>query len=133
MTVSSSTPIQPMMAVILGGWGGRLQFKKSVYHTKYCHQMPNLHSTLKSRDITVPTKDRIVKAMIFPVVMYRCESWTIKKAERQRIDVFELWHSKRLLKVPWTARRSNQSILKEINPKYSLERLMATRLEEVTH
>ena len=84
----------------------------------------NLDSVLKSKDITVPTKVHIVKAMVFPVVMYRCESWTIKKAERQRINVFELWCWRRLLRVPWAARRSNHSILKEINPEYSLERLM---------
>ena len=86
--------------------------------------MTNLGSMLKSRDITLPTKICLVKAMIFPVVMYGCESWTIKKAERQRIDAFELWCWKRLLRVPWTARRSNQSILKEISPEYSLEELM---------
>ena len=86
--------------------------------------MTNLNSILKSRDIILPTKVHIVKAMIFPVVMYRCESWTIKKAERQRIDAFKLWCWRRLLRVPWTARRSNQSILKEINPEYSLEGLM---------
>ena len=81
-------------------------------------------SILKSRDITLPTKVHLVKAMVFPVVMYECESWTIKKAERLRIDAFELWCWRRLLRVPWTARRSNQSILKEISPKYSLEGLM---------
>ena len=86
--------------------------------------MTNLDSILKSRDITLPTKVRLVKAMVFPVVMYRCESWTIKKAECQRIDVFELWYWRRLLRVPWTARWSNQSILKEISPEYSLEGLM---------
>ena len=86
--------------------------------------MTNLNSILKSRDITLPTKVRIVKAMVFPVVLYRCESWTIKKAEHQRIDAFKLWCWSRLLKVPWTARRSDQSILKEINPEYSLEGLM---------
>ena len=85
---------------------------------------PNLDSILKSRDITLPTKVRLVKAMVFPVVMYGCENWTVKKAERQRIDAFELWWWRRLLRVPWTARRSNQSILKEISPEYSLERLM---------
>ena len=82
--------------------------------------MTNLDSILKSRDITLPTKVRLVKAMVFPVVMYGCESWTVKKAERQRIDAFELWCRRRLLKVPWTARRSNQFILKEINPGISL-------------
>ena len=86
--------------------------------------MTNLGSVLKSRDITLLTKIRLVKAMLFPVVTYGCESWTIKKAERQRNDVFELWCWRRLLKVPWTARRSNQSILKEISPEYSLEGLM---------
>ena len=87
--------------------------------------MTNLDSILKSRHIILPTKVCIVKAMIFPVVMYRCESWTIKKAERWRIDASELWCWKRLVRVPWTARRSNQSVLKEINPKYSLEGLMS--------
>ena len=86
--------------------------------------MTNLDSILKSRDITLPTKVHLVKAIVFPVVMYRCESWTIKKAERQRIDAFELWCWRRLLRFPWTARRSNQSILKEISPKCSLEGLM---------
>ena len=86
--------------------------------------MTNLDSILKSRDITLPTKVCLVKAMVFPVLMYGCESWTIKKAERQRIDTFELWCWKRLLRVLWTARRSNQSILKEISPAYSLERLI---------
>ena len=86
--------------------------------------MTNLDSILKSRDVTLPTKVHLVKAMVFPVVMYRCESWNTKKAQRQRIDVFELWCWRRFLRVPWTARRSNQSILKKINPEYSLERLM---------
>ena len=86
--------------------------------------MTNLDSILKSRDITLPTKIRLVKAMVFPVVMYRCESWTVKKAEHRRIDAFELWYWRRLLKVTWTARRSNQSILKEISPECSLEGLM---------
>ena len=86
--------------------------------------MTNLDSILKSRDITLPTKVRLVKAMVFPVVMYGCETWTTKKAECRRIDVFELWCWKRLLRVPWTARRSNQSILKEISPDCSLEGLM---------
>ena len=85
--------------------------------------MTNLDSILKSRDITLPTKVRLVKAMVFPVVMYGCESWTVKKAEHQKIDAFELWCWRRLLRVPWTA-RSSQSILKEISPEYSLERLM---------
>ena len=86
--------------------------------------MTNLDSILKSRDITFPTKICLVKAMVFPVVMYGCESWTVRKAERQRIDAFELWCWKRLLRVPWTARRSNQSILKEISPGCSLEGMM---------
>ena len=86
--------------------------------------MTNLDSILKSRDITSPTKVCLVKAMVFPVVMYGCESWTIKKTECRRIDAFELRCWRRLLRVPWTARRSNQSILKEISPEYSLERLM---------
>ena len=86
--------------------------------------MRNLDSVLKGRDITVLTKVRLVKAMVFPVVTYRCENWTIKKAENQRIDAFELWCWRRFLRVPWTARRSNQSILKEISPEYSLEGLM---------
>jgi len=101
--------------------------------------MTNLNSILKSRDITLPTKVRLVKAMVFPVVMYGCESWTVKKAECWRIDAFELWCCRRLLRVPWTARRSNQSILKEISPGCSLEgmmlelKLQATSCEELTH
>ena len=86
--------------------------------------MTNLDSVLKSRDVTLPTKVRLVKAMVFPVVMYGCESWTVRKAERQRIGAFELWRWRRLLRVPWTARRSNQSILKEISPGISLEGMM---------
>ena len=86
--------------------------------------MTNLDSKLKSRDIALPTKVHLVKAMVFPVVMYICESWTIKKAERQRTDAFELWCWRTLLRVPWTARRSNQSILKEISPQYSFEGVM---------
>ena len=86
--------------------------------------MTNLDSILKSRDITLPTKIRLVKAMVFPVVVYRCESWTMKKAECRRTDAFELWCWRRLLRVPWTARRSNQSILKEISPGCSLEEMM---------
>ena len=86
--------------------------------------MTNLDSIFKSRDIILPTKVRLVKAMVFPVVMYGCENWTVKKAERQRIDAFELWCWRRLLRVPWTARRSNQSILKEISPGISLEGMM---------
>ena len=86
--------------------------------------MTNLDSILKSRDITLPTKVHLVKAMVFPVVMYGCESWTVKRTECQKIDAFELWCWRRLLGVPWTARRSNQSILKEINPGISLEGMM---------
>ena len=101
--------------------------------------MTNLNSILKSRDITLPTKVCLVKAMVFPVVMYGCESWTIKKAEHRRIDAFELWCWRRLLRVLWTERRSNQSFLKEISPEYSLEGLMlklntlGTWCEELTH
>jgi len=103
--------------------------------------MTNLDSTLKSRDITLPKKVHIVKAMVFPVVMYGYESWTVKKSERQRIDAFELWSWRRLLRVPWTARSPNQSILKEISPGCSLEGLMlrlklqylATSCEELNH
>ena len=86
--------------------------------------MTNLDSIFKSRDITLPTKVHVVKTMVFPVVMYACESWTVKKAEHQRIDAFDLWCWRRLLRVPWTARRSNQSILKEISPGCSLEGMM---------
>ena len=103
--------------------------------------MTNLDSILKSRDITLPTKVLLVKAMVFPVVMYGCESWTVKIAERRRIDAFELWYWRWLLRVPWTAKRSNQSILKVISPEYSLEGKMlklqsntlATWCEELTH
>ena len=102
--------------------------------------MTDLDSMLKSRDITLPTKVHLVKALVFPVVMYECESWTIKKAECWRIDAFELWYWGRLLRVPWTARRSNQSVIKEISPEYSLEGLMlklklpmATWWEELIH
>ena len=96
--------------------------------------MTNLDSIFKSRDITLPTKVRLVKAMVFPVVMYGCESWTVKKAERQRIDAFELWCWRRLLRVPWTARRSNQSILKEISPGCSLEgRMLKLKLQYFGH
>ena len=114
---------------------GRLYFGGLQNHCRWWHEikrclllgikaMTNLDSILKSRDITLPTKVHLVKAMVFPVVMYGCESWTIKKAERQRIDAFELWCWRRLLRVPWTARRSNQLILKEISTEYSLEGLM---------
>ena len=98
--------------------------------------MTNLDSIFKSRDITLPTKVHLVKAMVFPVVTYECESWTIKKAECRRTDAFELWCWRRLLRVPWTARRSNHSILKEISPEYSLEGLMLKlklQCEELTH
>ena len=96
--------------------------------------MTNLDSILQSRDITLPTKACIVKTMVFPTVMYRCESWTIKKAEHLRTDAFELWCWRRLLRVPWTARRSNQSILKEINPEYSLKGLMVKlKLQHLGH
>ena len=95
---------------------------KDAYSAKQIYKQPI--SILKSRDITLPTKVRLVKAMVFPVVMYGCESWTVKKAEHQRIDTFELWCWRRLLRVPWTARRSNQSILKEISPECSLEGLI---------
>ena len=88
---------------------------------------------LKSRDITLPTKIHIVKAMVFPVVMYRCKSWTIKKAEGQRIDASKLWCWRSLLRVPWTARRANQSVLREINPEYSLEGLLKLKLQYVGH
>ena len=123
-------------------WGNngnseRLYFSGLQNHCRWCcsHEikrhlllgrkaMTNLDSILKSRDIALPTKAHLVKAMVFPVVMYGCERWTIKKAEGWRIDAFELWCWRRLLRVPWTARRSNQSILKEINPEYSLEGLL---------
>ena len=96
--------------------------------------MTNLDSVLKSKDITFSTKVHIVKAMVFPVVMYGCESWTIKKAESRRVDAFELWCWRRLLRVPWTARRSNQSILKESNPEYSLEgQMLKLRLQYFGH
>ena len=106
-----------------------------IYTMEYSHEikrhlllrrkaMTNLDSILNSRDITLPTKVYLVKAMVFPIVMYECESWTIKKAEYQRIDAFELWCWRRLLRVPWTARRSNQSVLKEVSPGISLEGMM---------
>ena len=96
--------------------------------------MTNLDSIFKSRDITLPTKVHLVKAMVFPVAMYGCESWTVKKAEHQRIDAFELWCWRRLLRVPWTARRSNQSILKEISPGISLEgTMLKLKLEYFGH
>ena len=96
--------------------------------------MTNLDSILKSRDITLPTKVHLVKAMVFPAVMYGCESWTIRKAEHRRIDAFELWCCRRLLRVPWTARRSNQSILKAISPEYSLEgQMLKLKLQNFSH
>ena len=115
---------------ILGGGGSKItadgdcshEIKRSLILGRKV--MTNLDSILKSRDITLPTKVHLVKDMVFPVVAYRCQSWTIKKAECQRIDAFELWSWRRLLRVPWTARRSNQPILKEISPEYSLEVLM---------
>ena len=111
-------------------WGSKITADGDCSHEIERHlllgrkAMTNLHSVLKSRDITLPTKVCLVKAMVFPVVMYGGESWTIKKAECRRIDAFELWCWRRLLRVPWTARRSNQSILKEISPEYPLEGLM---------
>ena len=111
-------------------WGSKIstdgdcshKIKRRLLHGRKA--ITNLDSILKSRDITLPTKVCLVKAVVFPVVMYRCESWTIKQAEHQRIDAFELWCWRRLLSVPWTARGSNQSILKEISPEYSLEGVM---------
>ena len=108
-------------------WGSKITVEGDYSHEIQRHLllgrkvMINLDSILKSRDITLPTKVRLVKAMVFPVVTYGCESWTVKKVERQRIDAFELWCCRRLLRVPWTVRRSNQFILKEISPGYSLE------------
>ena len=104
---------------VLGDYGLRIE---NMYRQRKV--LTNLDSVFKSRDITLPTKVRLVKAMVFPVVMHGCESWTVKKAERQRIDAFELWCWRRLLRVPWTARRSSQSILREISPGCSLEGLM---------
>ena len=111
-------------------WGSKITADRDCSHQiKRClllgrKVMTNLDSIFKSRNITLPTKVHLVKAMVFPVVMYGCESWTVKKAERRRIDAFELWCWRRLLRVPWTARRSNQSILKEISPGISLEGMM---------
>ena len=119
-------------------WGSKITADGDCSHgIKRClllgrRVMTNLDSILRSRDITLPAKVRLVKAMVFPVVMYGCESWTVKKAEHQRIDAFELWCWRRLLRVPWTARRSNQSILKEINTEYSLDRLMQ-KLQYLSH
>ena len=103
------------------GYSGEM-FK--IFNFGYNKAITNLYSVLKSKDITLVKKVHMVKAMVFPLVMYRCESWTLKKAEHRRIDAFELWCWRRLLRVPWKARRSNQSILKETNPEYSLEGLM---------
>ena len=111
-------------------WGSKITADGDCSHEIKRHlllgrkAMTNLDSTFKSRDIILPTKFHLVKVMVFPVVMYGCESWAIKKAEHRRIDAFELWCWRRLLRVPWTARRSNQSILKEISPEHSLEGLM---------
>ena len=107
-------------------WGSKITADGDCSHEiKRCFSLEeNLDSILKSRDITLPAKVHLVKAMVLPVIMYGCESWTIKKAECQRIDAFELWCWRRLLRVPWTARRSSQSILEEISPEYSLEGLM---------
>ena len=112
------------------GWGSKITADGDCSHEIKRHLLPgrkamtNLDSILKSRDIILPTKVHIIKAMVFPAVMYGCESCTIKKAKRRRIDAFKLWCWRRPLRVPWTARRSNQSILKEISPEYSLEGLM---------
>ena len=111
-------------------WGSKITADGDCSHEIKSHLllgrkvMSNLDSILKSKDSTLPTKVHLVKAMVFPIVMYWCESWTIKKAERQRIDAFELWCWRRLLRIPWTSSRANQSILKEISPEYSLEGLM---------
>ena len=119
-------------------WGSKISADGDCSHEiKRClllgkKVMTNLDSILKSRGITLPTEVRLVKAMVFPVVMCGCESWTVTKAEHQRIDAFELWCERRLLRVPWTARRSNQSILKEISPEYSLEGLMV-KLQNFGH
>ena len=113
---------------LFGGASKSLQMMTAAMKLRRLHLgrkvMTNLDSIFKSRDITLPTKVHLVKAMVYPVVMYGCESWTVKKAECQRIDAFELWCWRRLLRVPWTARRSTQSILKEISPGYSLEGMM---------
>ena len=145
--IMASTPItsclidgQTMETVKLYFGGSRITADGDCSHEiKRClllgrKVMTNLDSILKSRDITWPTKVRLVKAMVFPVVIYGCESWTTEKAERRRIDAFELWCWRRLLRVPWTARRSNQSILKEISPEYSLEGLMLKlKLQDFGH
>ena len=118
--------------------GGSSKTLKQNYHTIHLlfgrEVMTNLDSILKSRDITLPTKVHLVKSMVFPVIMYGCESWIIKKAEHRRTDASELWCWRRFLRVPWTARRSNQSILREISPKYSLEGLMLkVKLQYCSH
>ena len=135
---SWQTDGETMRELILGG--SKITADSDCSHeSKRClllgrKNMTNLDSILKSRDITLPTKVYLVKTMVFPVVMYGCESWTIKKAEHWRIDAFELWCWRRLLRVPWTARRSNQSILKEISPEYSLEGLMLKlKLQHLGH
>ena len=121
-------PMETVRSFILGG--SKIMADGDCSHEIKRHlllgrkAMTNLDSILKSREIALPTKVHLVKAMVFPIVMYGCESWTIKKAEHQRIDAFELWCWRRLLRVPWTDRRSNQSILKEISPEHSLEGLM---------
>ena len=139
--------VETVKDFIWGGGGSKITANGDCSHEiKRClllgrKAMTNLDSILKSRDITLPTKVHLVKAMVFPVVTYGCESWTIKKAVSWRIDVFELWCWRRRLRVPWTARRSNQSILKEISPEYSLEGLtlklksntLATWCKELTH
>ena len=139
--------VETVSDFILGGGGSKITADGDCSHEiERClllgrKVMTNLDSIFKSRDITLPTKVHLVKAMVFPVVMYGCESWTLKKAERQRIDASELWCWRRLLRVPWTARRFNKSILKEISPGCSLEGMMlklklqylATSCEELTH
>ena len=121
-TIKSKISSQPGK---ISSQGSRERRQLCYWITNYNNKkaITNLGSVLKSRDITLPTKVCLIKAMFFPVVMYGCESWTIKKAEHQRIDVFKLWSWRKLLKVPWTARKPNQSILKEINPEYTLEGL----------
>ena len=130
---------KPHKCIVFWSWSHSTHCKRRLLLERKA--MTNLDNILKSRDITLPTKVHLVKAMVFPVVTYGYESWTIKKAERRRIDAFELWCWRRLLRVPWTARRSSQSILKEISPEYSLEGLilklnsnpLATWCEELTH
>ena len=130
MKIMASSPITMKTVTVFIFLGSKITADGNCSHEiKRClllgrKAMTNLDSILKSRDITLSTMVHIVKAVVFPAVMYGCESWTIKKAEHQRIDAFELWCWRRLLRVPWTATRSNQSILKEISPEYSLEALM---------